>query len=41
MLVITSFKKALNSFYIIPFLEDLVNRYLVYFVIKKKGKMRK
>ena len=33
------FGKMLNSFRIIPLFEDLENRYLVYFVLKEKGKI--
>ena len=32
--------KGVNSFRIIPFVEDLQNKYLIYFLLKEKGKMR-
>ena len=34
------FGKGVNSLRFIPFVEDLENKYLVYFVLKEKGKMR-
>ena len=34
-------RKVVNSFSIIPLIEDLENRCLIYVVINEKGKMRK
>ena len=35
------YKKVVNPFSNIPFIEYQANRYLVYFVIKEKSEMRK